>query len=131
MSQEKNEAEYRRALDAIQRERADGIIISDETTLYNDRLLLVQLIQQVRIPAIFVYRDQVDAGGLMSYAYDLNGAIRKNAMQVAEILRGAKPGDMPYVQETRFQLVVNLKTAKVLGLDIPAELVARADAVIE
>ena len=67
----------------------------------------------------------------MAYSYDLAGAVRKNATQVAEILRGARPADMPYVQEARFELVINLKTAKVLGLDIPAQLVARADVVIE
>lgn len=127
----KNEAEYRRTLDSLQRDQVDGIVISDESELYADRLLLVQLIQQIRIPTIYVYRDQVEAGGLMSYSYDLKGAIRRNAMQIVEILRGANPGEMPYIQEARFELVINLKTAKELNLEIPASLVARVDAVIE
>jgi putative tryptophan/tyrosine transport system substrate-binding protein len=67
----------------------------------------------------------------MSYSWDLKSAIRRNAMQVAEILRGANPGDMPYFQEARFELVINLKTARALGLDIPDGLIAGADAVIE
>ena len=67
----------------------------------------------------------------MSYSWDLKSAIRRNATQVAEILRGANPGDMPYFQEARFELVINLKTAKALGLEIPDGLVASAIAVIE
>jgi putative ABC transport system substrate-binding protein len=126
-----DEAEFRRIFNSIQREQVDGITISDEGETYTYRFLLVQLIQQARIPAMHVHRDQTEAGGLMSYSYDIKGAVRRNAMQVTEILHGAKPGDMPYIQETRFELVINLKTAKALGLEIPAGLVARADAVIE
>ncbi|MDI1262517.1 MAG: ABC transporter substrate binding protein [bacterium] len=71
------------------------------------------------------------AGGLMSYSWDLKGATRRNATQVAEILRGANVGDMPYFQETSFELTINLKTAKDLGIEIPAGLVAGAASVIE
>ncbi len=106
-------------------------MISEESEHYPYRLLLVQLVQQIRIPAIYSYRDQAEAGGLMSYSWDIKSALRRNAMQVAEILHGANPGDMPYVQEARFELVINLKTAKALGLEIPAGLVASADEVIE
>ena len=67
----------------------------------------------------------------MSYALDAKAAVRTMAMQAAEILKGANPGDMPYVQEVRFELVINLKTAKALGLELPATLLARADRVIE
>jgi putative ABC transport system substrate-binding protein len=73
----------------------------------------------------------VPAGGLMSYSRDIKGMVRRTAMQVVEILNGANPGDMPYVQEARFELVINLKTAKALGLDIPDGLVASANGVIE
>jgi putative ABC transport system substrate-binding protein len=126
-----NEEEYRRVLGSIQRDQVDGIMISDENENFAHRLLIVQLIQQMRIPAIYTYREQAEAGGLMSYSWDLKSAIRRNATQVAEILRGANPGDMPYFQETRFELVINLKTAKALGLEIPDGLVASANSVIE
>jgi putative tryptophan/tyrosine transport system substrate-binding protein len=126
-----NEAEYRRVFSSIQRDQVDGIMISEESENYPYRLLLVQLVQQIRIPAIYSFRDQAEAGGLMSYSWDIKSALRRNATQVAEILNGANPGDMPYVQEARFELVINLKTAKALGLEIPAGLVASANAVIE
>ena len=74
---------------------------------------------------------QLGASGLMSYATDLKGTIRASARQGAEILRGGNPAEMPYVQGTRFELVINLKTARALGLEIPATLLTRADEVIE
>jgi putative ABC transport system substrate-binding protein len=126
-----NEAEYRRVFGSIQRDQFDGIVISDENENYPHRFLMVQLIQQVRLPAVFTFREQAEAGGLMSYSWDLKSALRRNAMQVAEILRGANPGEMPYFQESRFELVINMKAAKELGIEIPAELVAGAAAVIE
>ena len=126
-----NEAEYRRVLGSIQRDQVDGIMLSDENEHYAQRFVLVELIRQLRLPAIFFLREQAEAGGLMSYSWDLKSAIRRNAMQVAEILRGANPGEMPYFQESRFELVINLKTARELGLEIPDGLVAGAAAVIE
>jgi putative tryptophan/tyrosine transport system substrate-binding protein len=126
-----NEAEYRRVFGSIQRDQVDGIVISEETENYPQRFLMVQLIQQMRLPAIYTYREQTEAGGLMSYSWDLKSALRRTAMQVAEILRGANPGDMPYFQEARFELVINLKTARALGLEIPDGLIAGANAVIE
>jgi putative ABC transport system substrate-binding protein len=126
-----DEAEYRRVLGSIQRDQVDGIFISDEFQHYRYRMLVVQLIQQMRIPAIYPSRDQAEAGGLMAYSYDGDSALRRQVMQVVEVLHGANAGDIPYFQETRFQLVVNLKTAKELGLEIPAGLVAGAAIVIE
>jgi putative tryptophan/tyrosine transport system substrate-binding protein len=126
-----DEAEYRRTFAAIQRDRLDGIALSDEGVHFKNRFLLVQLLQNVRIPAIYTYREQVEAGGLMAYACDLKSALRTQVRQVVEILHGANPSDMPYVQADRFELIINLKTAKELGLEIPAGLVAGAVAVIE
>ncbi len=126
-----DEAEYRRTFSSIQGDQLDGITLSDEGVHFRNRFLLVQLIEQMRIPAIYTYRDQVEAGGLMAYSYDIKPAVRRQAMQVVEILHGANPADMPYFQETRFDLVINLKTAKALGLEIPAGLVASANVVIE
>jgi putative ABC transport system substrate-binding protein len=93
--------------------------------------LLVQLIQQARVPAIYNYRDQVEAGGLMAYSHDVKGPARRNTTQIVEILHGKNPSDMPYIQEARFELLINLKTAKSLGLTIPQSLLLRADEVIE
>jgi putative ABC transport system substrate-binding protein len=126
-----DEPEYRRVLVSIQRDQIDGIMISEETENYPHRFLLVQLINQMRLPAVFSYREQAEAGGLLAYSWDLKSSFRRNAMQVAQILRGTNPGDIPYFQETRFELVINLKTARELGLEVPAELVAVAAGVIE
>ena len=125
------EAEYRRAFDSIQRDQVDGILFSAEFEHYAHRFLLAQLVQQIRLPAMHDSSVYVEAGGLMSYAVDVNDATRTLAMQAAEILKGANPGDMPYVQGVRFELAINLKTAKALGLELPATLLARADRVIE
>jgi putative tryptophan/tyrosine transport system substrate-binding protein len=77
------------------------------------------------------YRDYVEAGGLMAYAVDLAELLRRMADDVHQILKGAKPGDIPIYQATKFELLINLKTAKALGFDIPPTLLARADEVIE
>jgi len=126
-----NEAEYRRVLGSIHRDEFDGITFSDENEHTPYLILITQLVQQIPLPAIYNFREQAEAGGLMSYAWDWKSMFRRNANQVAEILRGANPADMPYFQEIRFDLVINLKTAKELGIEIPAELVGGAAAVIE
>jgi len=126
------EAEFRSTFSSLQRDQLDGLILSDEGQVHlPQRVLLVQMIQQVRLPAIYPYTLFVEAGGLMSYASDVNSNIRRQAAQIVEIFRGANPGDIPYSQAVRFDLGVNLKTAKELGLEIPAELVGGATAVIE
>jgi len=108
-----NEAEYRRVLNSVQRDQFDGVVISDENEHIPHRVLIAQLIQQNRLPAIYNFRDQAEAGGLMAYSWDIKAAIRGNAEQMAEILlRGANPADMPYFQEKSFELVINLKSAK-------------------
>jgi len=125
------EAEYRRAFATIRRDEIDGIMISEENENAAHRLLISQLAQQMRIPGMFSLRDQSTSGGLMSYSWDVQSATRRNARQVAEILRGSNPAEMPYFQETSFELVINLKAAKELGIDVPAGLVAGATTVIE
>jgi len=126
------ETEYRSAFSSLQRDQLDGLILSDEGYLhFPRRALLVQLIQQARLPAIYTYRDFAEAGGLMSYSSDLKSLLRRQVAQIVEIFRGANPGDIPYSQAERFELVVNLKTAKELGIEMPAGLVAGATAVIE
>jgi putative ABC transport system substrate-binding protein len=126
------EADYRSAFSSIQRDQLDGLIVSDEGyVLLPQRSLLVHLIQQLRLPAIHPYRELAEAGGLMSYSSDLRSLTRRYAAQIVEIFRGANPGEIPYSQAERFEFVVNLKTARDLRIELPAELVAGAAAVIE
>jgi hypothetical protein len=92
---------------------------------------LVQMAARSRIPAICPFKVFAEIGGLLAYAVDLPDAVRRSAGLVDKILKGAKPGDLPFEQPTKFELIVNMKTAKALGLELPAMLVARADQVIE
>ncbi len=126
-----NETEFLRILDAIPASSRGGVVMSDEAETYSNRAVILEWIKKVRAPAIFPYRDMTEAGGLMSYSWSMNSVARNHAMLIAKILRGAKPGDLPYLQEVRFELAFNLKTANGLGLAAPSALLARADAVIE
>jgi putative ABC transport system substrate-binding protein len=93
--------------------------------------LIAELAEKHRLPAMCPYRDYVEAGGLMAYAVDLAELLRRMADDVHQILKGTKPGDIPIYQATKFQLLINLKTAKALGLTIPLTLIGHADEVIE
>ena len=107
------------------------MLVSGEGDLYAHRLLIAELAQRNRLPAICPYRDYVDAGVLKGYTVDLAELLRRMADDVHKILHGAKPGDIPIYQPTKFELLLNLKTAKALGLTLPPALLARADEVIE
>lgn len=126
-----DESEYRRVVSAVQRDQIDGAMLSDESEHVSKHLLLVELIQQLRLPAMFATRLQVEAGGLMAYVSDINYVIRRQVALAVDVLRGANPGDIPYFLSDRFELAINLKAAKALGLDVPAGLVASATTVIE
>jgi ABC-type uncharacterized transport system substrate-binding protein len=95
------------------------------------RRVLVGLVLKHRLPAIYWVREYVDDGGLMTYSANLKDLRRRAATYVDKILKGAKPADLPVEQPTKFELVINLKTAKALGLTIPPSLLLRADQVIE
>ena len=126
-----NEAEYRRAFDAMQRDHVDGVLIGIGLESYTHRHLLGRLAQQYHLPAFAPYTDTVESGALMSYTFDHKPADRRLAAQIVEILNGGNPAEMPYFQETHWELLINLKAAKELGLEIPAGLIAGADRLIE
>jgi putative tryptophan/tyrosine transport system substrate-binding protein len=106
------------------------LVVQDPLTFtYRDRI--VQLVAKKGLPAIYGFREFVEAGGLISYAAELADIYRTLAVSVDKILRGAAPADLPVQQPTKFELVINLKTAKALGLEVPPTLLARADEVIE
>ena len=126
-----DEAECRRAFDAMQRDHVDGVLLSPGLEAYTHRHLLGRLAQQYHLPAFAGYIETVESGALMSYTFDHKPADRRLAAQIVEILNGGNPAEMPYFQETHWELLVNLKAAKELGLEIPAGLIASADRVIE
>jgi putative ABC transport system substrate-binding protein len=111
--------------------RAGALTVLASNMLLGERRRLVDLAAKNRLPAVYPLREFVDAGGLMAYGPDLADVFRRAATYVDKILKGAKPAALPVEQPTKFELVINLKTAKALGLRIPAVLLARADEVIE
>jgi putative tryptophan/tyrosine transport system substrate-binding protein len=131
LPQEGTPSEIERVFAAMQQQRPDAVLVSGEGDLYAHRQLIAELAEKNRLPAMFPYRDYVEAGGLMAYAVDLAELLKRMADDVHQILKGAKPGDIPIYQPTKFELLINLKTAKALGLTLPPALLARADQVIE
>jgi putative ABC transport system substrate-binding protein len=115
----------------MEQDRADALMVIDDAGLFPYRQLIVELASKSRIPAIYAHRIFVEPGGLMTYSFDLAEMYRNVADQIDKILRGEKPGNIPVFQASRYELIINLKTAKALGLEMPAALVARADEVIE
>ena len=116
---------------AIAQQRPDAVLVSGEGDLYAHRQLIAELAEKHRLAAMCPYRDYVEAGGLMAYTVDLAELLKRMAQDVHQILNGAKPGDIPVYQPTKFELLINLKTANALGLTIPSELLAHAAEVIE
>jgi putative tryptophan/tyrosine transport system substrate-binding protein len=129
--QEGKPAEIERIFAAIEEQRPDAVLVSGEGDLYANRQLIAELAQKKRLPTICPYRDYVEAGALMGYALDLPELFRRMADDVHKILKGAKPGDIPIYQATKFELLINLKTARAFALTLPPTLLARADEVIE
>ena len=118
------------ALDAL-KGQADALYICGDALAFSNRIRINTLAQGARLPTIYVTREYIDAGGLLSYGVDYLGLYRRAADFVDKVLRGAMPGDIPVEQPTKFDLVINLTTAKALGLTIPESFLLRADEVIE
>jgi putative ABC transport system substrate-binding protein len=129
--QQGNPAEIERVFVAMEQQRPDAVLVSGEGDLYAHRQLIAELAEKKRLPTMCPYRDNVEAGALMGYAVDLAELLRRMADDVHQILKGARPGDIPIYQPTKFELMINQKTAKALGLTLPPALLARADQVIE
>jgi putative ABC transport system substrate-binding protein len=113
------------------RDRADLLLVIDDPMLGSKRVNIVKWVAMSGLPAMYGWRDWVDAGGLMSLGANVDEMFRQAGSYVDKILKGAKPADLPVEQPTKFELVINIKTAKTLGLTIPPSLLARADQVIE
>jgi len=124
-------SEIERAFAAMAQQRPDAVLVSGEGDLYAHRHLIVELAEKNRLPVMCPYRDYVEAGGLMAYAVDLAELLKRMADNVHQILKGTKPGDIPIYQPTKFELLINLKTAKALGLTLPPSLLALAAEIVE
>ena len=123
--------DFDRAFSAMTRERAGALIVLPSPMFYGEHKRIVDLAKKNRLPAIYAFREAVEAGGLMAYGASLSDLFRRTATQVDKILKGAKPGDLPVEQPTKFELVLNLRTARSLGLTVPPSLLLRADEVIQ
>jgi len=123
--------EFAKAFSDMRSARAGALTVLPSNRFRREHRRLVELATESRLPAVYTSREFVDAGGLMSYGANEPDLFRRAATYVDKILKGAKPGDLPVEQPTKFELVINLKTAKALGLTIPQSVLARADEVIQ
>ena len=123
--------DYEGAFSAMATERADALFVVSNPVLNRDRKRIIALAARHRLPAIYEWRESAEDGGLLAYGAKLRELNRRVAAYVDKILKGAKPEDLPVEQPTTFELVINLKTAKALGLTIPQSLLGRADEVIQ
>jgi len=124
-------AEFEEAFAIMKRDRAGGVIVFGGSMLFGGRARIAEIALKERLPVMFPYREAVETGGLISYGPSLVDLWRRAAIYVDRILKGARPSELPIEQPTKFELVINRKTAKALGLTIPPSLLLRADQVIE
>src|SRR5262249_13332317 len=127
----KNERQLQEAFDTVAERTLGAMLVGADPYFGGNVNQIVRLAADHRIPTVYYRREFADAGGLLSYGSSTSEAWRQVGVYIARILKGAKPGDLPVMQSTKFELVINLKTAKALGLEVPPQLLARADEVIE
>jgi putative tryptophan/tyrosine transport system substrate-binding protein len=128
---EVNDAQLRRAFAEMAQQQFDAALVDEGGSFLALRALIVELAEKHRLPMIYPYRDYVDLGGLITYAPDLGELAQRLANDVHQILNGARAGDIPFYQPSKFQLLINLKAARMLDLNVPSSLLLRADEVIE
>jgi putative ABC transport system substrate-binding protein len=131
MLEAREPGEFERTFAAMTRERVDALLVLNDGMFLIHRTQIAVLAAKHRLPTMSGGREYVDAGGLMSYAASGRDNFRRAATYVDKILKGAKPGDLPIERPTKFELIINLKTAKALGLTIPPSLLGRADELIQ
>jgi putative tryptophan/tyrosine transport system substrate-binding protein len=119
------------AFHAVRKARPDALIVLSSTIIHVNRAQVAALASKNRLPAMYAYPDQVDAGGLVTYSVNLDDLYRRAATYVDKILKGANPAHLPVEQPFKFDLVINLKAAKQIGLEVPMSMLARADRVIQ
>jgi putative tryptophan/tyrosine transport system substrate-binding protein len=119
------------AIDDASKQKTGALIVGIDTNTQSNQRIIIELAAKHRVPAIYPSREFVDAGGLISFGVNYPDLYRRAAIFVDKIFKGAKPSDLPVEQPTKFELVVNLKTARAIGLNVPPMLLARADEVIE
>lgn len=124
-------ADFASAFSSITAAHADALIVTPDPMLYNEHPKIVAFAAASKLPALYPEREVAQSGGLMAYGPSIPASFRRAAAYVDKILRGAKPADLPVEQPTKFDLTINIKTAKALGLTVPQLLLARADEVIE
>jgi putative ABC transport system substrate-binding protein len=127
----RDEGEIERGVTAFARSQSGGLVVTSSGLVLLHRDLIIRLAAGLRLPAVYSRRLYVDAGGLISYGHDILDQFRRAAGYVDRILKGEKPADLPVQAPTKYELVINLKTAKALGLEVPPTLLAQADEVIE
>jgi putative ABC transport system substrate-binding protein len=126
-----DEAEYRRVFAAMAQERVDALIVEDAPENYANQRLITKLAENARLPTIYPDRSFVELGGLMAYGSELEELYRHLADQIDQVLKGAKPGEIPFYQASKYRLTINLSAAKTLGLAMPQSVLLRADEVIQ
>ena len=126
-----SEADYRAAIESVSHSGANAILVLDSPDVFRNSALLARLVREYKLPSMFTFFEPVEAGGLMAYSFDLVELYKRAANNIDAILRGTRPSDIPFYQASNFELSINLKAAKQLGISVPPALIASADKIID
>jgi putative ABC transport system substrate-binding protein len=126
-----SEADYRAAIESLSHDGANAIMVVDSADVFRNSTLIARLVSELRFPLMFTFLEPVEAGGLMAYSFDLIELYKRAADNIDAIFKGARPADIPFYQTSKFELSINLKAARQLGISVPPALVASADNVID